>query len=430
MSVTNALPSAPWEDRDLSSSPDSTALAPGLLFILRQAVVLRAGLLCIGVLLYALASPGRLIWLALGMVAESLVVLALVLWPIARGRLKRWFLPIVLAWLLISPMVERVVALLIFEPDILFADSRMVLEGAGIATVWLVIPVVLAAWQYGRQGFRWSMGVLIAAHLLMGLLSGSTFPAFGSYVLNAGSRLVMMGIVGYVVLRLVAAQQTEHRALQAAHRQLAQRTATVEQLAESRERNRLARELHDTLAHSLSGLSVQLQALATLLTYDPLAANAQLKQAQATVRNGIQEARRAIGALRAAPLEELGLAEALRQLCRGQAARTGIQCQADIAHVDALDPLTEQAVYRVAEAALANVEQHAGALHVQVSLRSPGPGGPLQLEVIDDGVGFDPGATPAGRFGLSGMAERAALIGAALRVESRPGAGTRIVLEV
>jgi signal transduction histidine kinase len=430
MSATNALPSALWEDRDLSSSFDSTALAPGLLFILRQAVVLRAGLLCIGVLLYALASPGRLIWLALGMVAESLVVLALVLWPIARARLKRSFLLVVLAWLLISPMVERVVALLIFEPDILFADSRVVLEGAGIATVWLVIPVVLATWQYGRQGFRWSMGVLITAHLLMGLLSGSTFQALGSYVLNAGSRLVMMGIVGYVVLRLVAAQQAEHRALQAAHRQLAQRAATVEQLAESRERNRLARELHDTLAHSLTGLSVQLQALGTLLSYDPLAVNAQLKQAQATVRNGIQEARRAIGALRAAPLEELGLSEALRQLCRGQAERTGVQCQADIAHVEALDPLTEQAVYRVAEAALANVEQHAGALHVQVVLRGPGPGGPLRLEVTDDGVGFDPRATPAGRFGLSGMAERAALIGAALRVESRPGAGTRIVLEV
>ena len=154
----------------------------------------------------------------------------------------------------------------------------------------------------------------------------------------------------------------------------------------------------------------------------------QLKEAQATVRSGIQESRRAIQALRATPLEDLGLSEALRQLCRKLVERTGLECGCDIAEVGVLDPLTEQTIYRVAETALNNVEQHAAADEARVSL-ALAPEGRIRLEVRDNGIGFDSAVVPRDRYGLAGMIERAQLIGAALRVNSAPGQGTEVVME-
>ena len=122
------------------------------------------------------------------------------------------------------------------------------------------------------------------------------------------------------------------------------------------------------------------------------------------------------------------MSEALRQLCSKLAERTGLQFDCQIAETGALDPLTEQTIYRVAESALANVEQHAGASQVFISLAAT-PEGRIRLEIRDDGVGFNPAAAPADRYGLAGMRERADLIGADLHVESAPGHGTRIVLE-
>ena len=197
-------------------------------------------------------------------------------------------------------------------------------------------------------------------------------------------------------------------------------------MTESRERNRLAREIHDTLAHSLTGLSVQLQALGRLLTTDPTAAQVQLKAAQATVRDGIQEARRAIQALRATPLVDLGLSAALRQLCHNDTERLGIAFDCQIEDIGPLEPTIEQTVYRVAEAALANVAQHANAATVAIRLTRHGRA--LTLTVRDDGIGFDPGQVPADRYGLTGMSERAHAVGAALTVRSEPGRGTEVLL--
>jgi signal transduction histidine kinase len=173
------------------------------------------------------------------------------------------------------------------------------------------------------------------------------------------------------------------------------------------------------------------------MIYQPDAVHDQLMQAQATVRSGIQESRRAIRALRATPLEDLGLPEALRQLCSGLAQRlgsqsdqTGLRFNWAIAGVGSLDPLTEQTIYRVAESALNKVEQHASASAIWVSMDAPPDQRMMRLDVRDNGIGFDPAAVPQDRFGLAGMRERAQLLGASLRVESSPGHGTRIVLEV
>jgi signal transduction histidine kinase len=407
-------------------------LAPGLLRVLQQAAGLRFAFFLVGLVLFALIRPSGRTWGTLGLIlAESAVLLVYVLSPWPRRRLGGWFLPIALAWSVTLPFVERAISLNeAVRPETWLSGTPMVLDEGDISLIWLLVPVVLIGWQYGRRWFNVALLVVMVGYAWLGLLLGGDVFLLGGHALMSFSRLALIVLVGFVIMRFVAAQQEERRALEAANRQLAARAATVEQLAGSRERNRLARELHDTLAHSLTGLNLELQALETLLDHDLGAARAQLAEAQGTVRNGIQESRRAILALRASPLQDLGLAEALRELARKHADRTGVAVTCDVADVGALDPLTEQAIYRIAEAALDNIEHHAAATLLTVKLTSQTPGGGLILEIGDNGLGFDPGQVPVDRLGLSGMAERAALIGAKLEVTSAPGRGTRILLSL
>jgi signal transduction histidine kinase len=414
--------------------PHPHHIAPGLLRVLRQAAALRFVLAILGLGTYLITRAlghgldFELSWLPWLLAAQGGLFLAFVTWEGARRRLGQLYLPVALGWFLIMPIVEQALIYRNAPPAVFSRLGGGGAVGIGFEGLFVVIPVILATWQYGRRGLVGSLAVLLVGQLLLAPLMGLNPADLAFYLLGSLGRVAMMALLGYVVLQLVLALRREHQQLAEANRQLAQRAATAEQLAESRERNRLSRELHDTIAHSLTGLSVQLKALDTLMARDPAAAAGQLKDAQVTVKTGLQEARRAIQALRASPLEDLGLAEALRQLCGRMAERLGLAFECRIDEVGALDPLTEQAIYRVAEAALANVEQHAGAERVIVGLAQGGTD-LVRLEVRDDGVGFDPGALPADRFGISGMRERAQLIGATLTIDARPGRGTTIALE-
>jgi len=213
--------------------------------------------------------------------------------------------------------------------------------------------------------------------------------------------------------------------LEAAHQRLRRHAATIEQLATSRERNRLARELHDTLARSLAGLTVQLEALRTLLAHDPAAAQQAADDILALARRGLEESRQAIQSLRADPVETLGLVSALQDMLRAFQARTGVQT--DLSVAGQKPDLTDdeaQSLFRIAEEALTNVERHAAAR--QVTVRLAFGADRIDLVIQDDGAGFDPAGVDHGRYGLTGMRERAAMIDAALEVNSRPGGGTQV----
>ena len=414
-------------------------LAPGLLRVLQIIVTLRFAFFLLGGVLVLIAGSNREFghavpyrpdhWgiLILVEMFDVLLPFVVVSWPKLRQGLGRWFLPLVLVWLLGVPLASQAIFLQLSSAGRLPFDPVWASNPQAMLS-WMTPLVILAVWQYGRRGFWPFMGLLALAHLVFGLLLAPDSELAWEFGFGSVARLLATFVLGWVIGYLVDAQRTEHQALQAANRQLAQRAATIEQLAESRERNRLARELHDTIAHALSGLSVQLQALGTLMKHDPDGAQAQLREAQATARNGVAESRRAIQALRATPLEDLGLAEALRQLCRQQAERTGIEIEQEIANAVVLDPLTEQSIYRVADAALSNVEDHAAATHVSLCLRQDGKN--LALQIKDDGIGFDPDGVASDRFGLSGIRERAELLGAELHLESAPGKGTTVTLRV
>jgi two-component system, NarL family, sensor kinase len=193
------------------------------------------------------------------------------------------------------------------------------------------------------------------------------------------------------------------------------------------ERNRLAREIHDTLAQSLAALTMQLEVVDARAADqgDQRLAGAAHRSLE-LARSTLDEARRSVLDLRAAPLEGRTLTQALEQLT-GSVPGAGTLVVSDGRDtVEDLPAAVAVGLYRIAQQAIANVARHAGARHVTIRLDCEPNRVSLRLE--DDGVGFDPAEVPSGRFGLVGMSERARLLGGTLRVESSPGSGT--VVEV
>jgi signal transduction histidine kinase len=290
---------------------------------------------------------------------------------------------------------------------------------------FLLIPLVLLAWGYGRRGALLGSTWAAILHLGLGLWASRQGDLLGLFLAQAFMRIALLYLVPFIVSVLAERERQQHALLETAHQRLRRHTATVEQLAISRERNRLARDLHDTLAHSLSALTVQLEALRSLLTHDPEAAQCAVDDILHIARDGLQDSRRAILALRTDPVETLGLAGALKDMLHGFQVRTGVEANLIVAG-DKADLTVEEAqtLYRIAEEGLTNIERHAAAQRTVVRLACGTDRVDLVLQ--DDGLGFDPARVDPNRYGLTGMRERAAMIGASLQVNSHPGGGTEI----
>ncbi len=196
------------------------------------------------------------------------------------------------------------------------------------------------------------------------------------------------------------------------------------------ERNRIAREIHDTLAQGYVGVSVQLELLAELLRTSKVEAAARhLDLTRGYVREGLADARQSIWALRSQDSGETTLPVNVRRVVE---AEHGAGLEARFSIFGAYRPLppgTEREILRVAQEAIHNVKKHAGARNLFAQLEY-GPG-EIALEVRDDGQGFATGEAPApGHYGLTGMRERAAVIGGTLEVTGEPGGGTTVRLRV
>ena len=248
--------------------------------------------------------------------------------------------------------------------------------------------------------------------------------------------LAVFFVVAYVSLynRQVEARERAQALLselEIAHRELAEYAARVEDLTLAAERQRMARELHDTLAQGLAGLILQLEAANSHLASGRAErAKGILVQAMARARDTLADARSAIGDLRQSAAIPEDLTEAVREEADRFATATGIACTLDLATLPPLpDDIREHAL-RVVSEGLTNVARHAQASQVWVRLASGDDG--LEVEVRDDGVGFDPAdaAAQSGHYGLLGMRERARLAGGTLVVESAPGKGTTLRLNV
>jgi two-component system, NarL family, sensor kinase len=199
-------------------------------------------------------------------------------------------------------------------------------------------------------------------------------------------------------------------------------------LAALEERNRIAREIHDTLAQGLAAIALHLEAAQALAATRPDAAPAQIDRALALARDNMEEARRSVLDLRAAPLAGRNLAEALRALGQEFAADAGIPIQVLVdPRLGRLPSALETGLYRITQEALTNIRKHAGPAAATVTLRREAGG--VRLTIDDTGAGFDPAAVaagPTGGFGLTGMRERAHLLAGRLEISSAPSHGARV----
>jgi len=230
--------------------------------------------------------------------------------------------------------------------------------------------------------------------------------------------------------------------LSADHTYAATRLATIE------ERNRLARDIHDTLAQGLAAITLQLEAADALAESRPQRAHEAIQRALTLARANLDEARRSVMDLRAAPLQEHTLPEALALLATTSNTADVIVHYISIPETrfPVLPARLEAGLYRIAQEALTNVQKHAQAQHVEMTLRfcsdvqdckgqqedAQKHEARLQLTVQDDGRGFDPSDVPhdGSRFGLLGMSERVKLLGGDMYIESTPGSGTCIRISI
>lgn len=296
----------------------------------------------------------------------------------------------------------------------------------------LIFALLIISAQYGmRSVLLFSIGgplleILLALPFIR---AGLDIEAVGT---QAFIRFILFTFSGYIVARISTAQRTQRLELAKKNAQLTHYAATLEQLAVARERNRLARELHDTLAHTLSAVNMQLNALDVLWESDPIQARQTLTRTQELTRTGLHESRRALQSLRASLINELGLGLALRQLATRTAERANLKLTLAVPEqITGLRPEVEQNLFRIAEEAITNVARHAQASRLELSLSLARKENRLHLRVRDDGRGFDLTAqTPDGHYGLVGIRERTLLLNGELALTSAPGQGTSIDVQI
>lgn len=199
-------------------------------------------------------------------------------------------------------------------------------------------------------------------------------------------------------------------------------------LAALEERQRIARDLHDSVTQSLFSLRLAAEAAGATLATDPQATAQMLQTVQELAGNALAEMRALIFELRPGALHEAGLAAAIERFVGAFRARTGLQVTLDLDQRRS-PPVVEEALYRIASEALHNIGKHARARQVAITLRRRPTS--VCLVVQDDGIGFDPTHPVAGdHMGQRTMQERAAALGGSCVVQSAPGAGTRVVVEI
>jgi signal transduction histidine kinase len=273
-------------------------------------------------------------------------------------------------------------------------------------------------------------GVLAATPLLGGLPSA-----------DVQSILVYLAVVVFIVTLACTITFYSHKTVEQSRKRkemVEQLAATMEEnaglhaqlLIQAREagvldeRQRMAREIHDTLAQGLTGIITQLQAAEQSGDW-----RAHVDTAARLARENLTEARRSVHALRPAQLENAALPEALAEVVDGWVDAQGVHVElTTTGTARSMHPEVEVALLRTAQEALANVAKHAQASRVGLTLSYMED--LVTLDVRDDGVGFDPGRVRSDGFGLMTMRQRMARLAGVLAVESEPGAGTAVSASV
>jgi len=355
----------------------------------------------------------------------TLVCLGLSYWSWLQRKLRRYFIPLIVAIITILPIVFISVISYSFPPNRMLDPQNSLLT----ELPFLLVGFLLIAWQY-----KWPYMLIITLGITaLNFATAWMFRPPGDMAIRGPLTIsfiqtVIVLVVGFSISYLMTRMRKQQQSLEDANIRLSHYASTLEQLATSRERNRLARELHDTLAHTLSGLTVQLETVKAYWDVDHSGAQTSLENALKTARSGLEETRRALKSLRASPLDDLGLIQALRGLAEEAADRADLKAEIILPEkFETPTPDIEQSIYRIAQESITNVINHAAAKNLKLEMSQSD--GKITLVVQDDGTGFDPEkANKTSRFGLTGMKERAQLSGGELSVSSQQGGGTTVKL--
>ncbi len=290
------------------------------------------------------------------------------------------------------------------------AHSVILLRGPGIAVVSVLSMAILIFNQLYWHGWQWvpNAGLAFSSAVLFTLV----------FTLLAVSSEKARGEV-----QRLAGELGE------ANRKLREYAVQAEELAATRERNRLAREIHDSLGHYLTVANVQLEAARALHTREPMRAHDALVKAQSLIQEGLQQIRHSVATLRTSPLDNQPLAEALRQMVE-ESCTSGLAAEMVVrGAVRYLPAPAELTLYRAGQEGLTNVRKHAQTGRAQLVLDYQ-DSAKVRLSVSDEGAGATDGAASASGFGLLGLRERAQLLGGEVRVRTAPGAGFTLEVEV
>jgi signal transduction histidine kinase len=216
--------------------------------------------------------------------------------------------------------------------------------------------------------------------------------------------------------------------LQEAHSQLKEYAGRVEELAVAEERNRLAREMHDTLGHRLTVAAVQLEGVQRLISSEPERAASMVATVRQQVVEALAELRSTVATLRAPLDADLPLLISLARLAKDFEDATGLPVHLDLpGEAPGLTGFQQTAVYRMVQEGLTNVQRHAHASQTWLTLACREDG--VEVILADDGTGF-PASQEMSGFGLRGLYERAAHLGGELTLGSRPGGGAQLILRL
>jgi signal transduction histidine kinase len=357
----------------------------------------------------------------------ALAFLLLSYWSDVRETLEGFYMPLMLSLIAGAPIVLHHLFVPRFPPGPLSNPEGMALRQLPV----LFVGLALTAWHYPTWiVFIFSFGTAALEMLTLGLFTRIPQKTFTLFFFLIVIRTVSFLVVGAFIGQIMSFLRSQQRSLQQANAQLTHYASTLENLTVSRERNRMARELHDTLAHTLTGLSVTLETAKAYWDVDSQKARELLEKSLSATRTGLEETRRALKSLRASPLEDLGLRLALQKMAESTAKRANLDLQLTLPDpMPSLSSDVEQCIYRISQEAVENVAHHANAS--KVALKFETRQGGARVIIQDDGLGFDPrDKATTGHFGLVGMRERAELSGGVLTIDSQPGKGTKIILEI
>lgn len=288
---------------------------------------------------------------------------------------------------------------------------------------WLIgLPLASIAVERLAARSRWFVYVGLLAAVMLPIAHYSTWDtAFTNGFIVSTAIFFVALLTQFRLNERQARERAEELTVQleAANQKLAEYASQVEELAAAQERNRLAREIHDTLGHYLTVVSVQLETAKIILDSDPQRAMDTLNKAHELVKKGLASVRESVSALRVSPLENRTLQEAIAGLIN-ETQTSGIRVEfTALGEPHDLDEKAALALYRTVQEALTNVRKHANASCVDIHLDFS-ESGEVRLSVRDNGMGA---ANPSGGFGLIGIRERIQLLGGECRIETEIGKG-------